>query len=418
MLQTRKAASNAVSAAASMAPITSRESAGISQEILPPQDCLRANAVAVTAIAQEIEASNVGIRAGSSSLKPLSSDLYGAGDSSMLCVGDVGGDLGVWALSNGLYDHDSITFSPCAGLDQKASWGAGQSLAVSPRCGAGTDAESAGIVGAASGAGSPSLDSLKNNRHTRTVPVYYQRPVGRGKFCGRWSVTGTDPKTGRKVYRRLNCGSWSCSYCGTRKARTARAAIRTKAEELGLKYFLTLTLDPKKLANKKFQVPYLRLCFNKFREYLKREFGVAPSYICVLEFTQKGVPHLHILFDRYIDQRWISRTWDSLGGGRIVFIKQVTVQNVARYLSKYLTKELLLSAPKGTRRITTARSIKLFPKFDSGIAWALVHHSIYRALEDINGREFFTREQSLFKYVNFELDEEKYLNKFEIVQEC
>jgi hypothetical protein len=94
-----------------------------------------------------------------------------------------------------------------------------------------------------------------------------------------------------------------------------------------------------------------------------------------LEFTQKGVPHLHILFDRYIPQKWISSTWDQLGGGRIVFIKQVTVANVSRYLSKYLTKELLLSAPKGTRRITTARSIKLFPKFNSGITWELIRES-------------------------------------------
>jgi hypothetical protein len=72
------------------------------------------------------------------------------------------------------------------------------------------------------------------------------------------------------------------------------------------------------------------------------------------------------------------RRW---AGGRIVFIKRVTVRNVARYLSKYLTKELLLSAPKGTRRITTARAIKLFPKFQSDIAWALIKSSIYQALE-------------------------------------
>jgi hypothetical protein len=163
-----------------------------------------------------------------------------------------------------------------------------------------------------------------------------------------------------------------------RKARTARASIRRVAEDLGLRYFLTLTLDPSKLTklkDKKEAVRHLRVCFNKFREYLKRLYGVAPSYICVLEFTQKGVPHLHILFDRYIPQKWISSTWDQLGGGRIVFIKQVTVANVSRYLSKYLTKELLLSAPKGTRRITTARSIKLFPKFNSGITWELIRES-------------------------------------------
>ncbi len=106
----------------------------------------------------------------------------------------------------------------------------------------------------------------------------------------------------------------------------------------------------------------MRQIWNKFREYLRREYGRAPSFIAVLEFTKAGLPHLHVLLDRWIDQGWISRTWDRLGGGRICFIKQVKVVHVARYLSKYLSKELLL-APKGSRRLTSSRSIKLFPKW-------------------------------------------------------
>ena len=103
------------------------------------------------------------------------------------------------------------------------------------------------------GAGSSSLDSVKNNRHTDAV---FARPVGRGKYCGRMSVRGADPKTGATVYRRVNCGAWGCSYCGPRKARTAQHAIRTIAAGLGLSYFLTLTLDPKQVPNKKMQIPY------------------------------------------------------------------------------------------------------------------------------------------------------------------
>lgn len=299
------------------------------------------------------------------------------------------------------------TYPQTAGKDEELSRGFGGSAPDFSALGA------AGI--AAEGAGFPSLDSLKNNRHSAAIPAYYQRPVGRGKFCGRLSVKGLDPKTGRMVYRRINCGSWSCSYCGPRKARTARAAIRTTAEGLGLRYFLTLTLDPKLVPDKKQQVAHMRLCFNKFREYLKRRYGVAPSYISVVEFTQAGVPHLHCLFDRFIPQAWISSVWDRLGGGRIVFIKQVTVLNVARYLSKYLTKELLLSAPKGTRRITTARSIKLFPKFDSGISWELIRESIWRALEKCRMRDFSERQGDLFRFIGMHFDEEKFLNAFEMI---
>ena len=66
---------------------------------------------------------------------------------------------------------------------------------------------------------------------------------------------------------------------------------------MGLKYFLTLTLDPSKLQftdDPKCAVPHLRRVWSKFREYLRREFGVAPSFIVVLEFTKAGVPHLHV----------------------------------------------------------------------------------------------------------------------------
>lgn len=263
--------------------------------------------------------------------------------------------------------------------------------------------------------GSSLLDSLTNNRNKepKPEPSYYRRPVGRGKYCGRMSIAGTDPKTGRKVFRRVNCGSWTCSYCGPRKARTARAAIRSVAESLGLRYFLTLTLDPAKLENPKMAVPYMRAVFNKFRLYLKRKFEMPPAYICVLEFTQKGMPHLHVLFDRYIPQAWISHVWDSLGGGRICFIKQVTINNVTRYLSKYLTKDLLLSAPKGARRITTSRSIKLFPRFNSGIVWEFVRQSIWNCLAE-QRMKGFTLQADLFRFISIEMDEETFLKSFEL----
>ena len=161
---------------------------------------------------------------------------------------------------------------------------------------------------------------------------------------------------------------------------------------------------------------HLRAVFNKFREYLRRKYGVPPDFICITEFTQRGIPHLHILLDRFVEHAWISKTWDRLGGGRIVFIKQVTVRHVARYLSKYLTKELLLSAPKGTRRITTARTIKLFPKFNSEITWELLQESIWRLLTRFRVAEF-GRQLDLFRFIVMQFDEEQYLKAFELAED-
>ncbi len=74
------------------------------------------------------------------------------------------------------------------------------------------------------------------------------------------------------------------------------------------------------------------------------------------------MPHLHILVDRYIEQAWVKSAWSTLGGGEHVDIRLVDLHRVSRYLSKYLTKDLLLDAPARARRVTVSRGIVLNPK--------------------------------------------------------
>ena len=50
------------------------------------------------------------------------------------------------------------------------------------------------------------------------------------------------------------------------------------------------------------------------------------------------------------------------GGGRVVDIRSVQVHRISAYLSKYLTKDLLLSVPAKKKRISTSRDISLFDK--------------------------------------------------------
>ena len=301
-----------------------------------------------------------------------------------------------------------VAFRETAGGESSSSLPAGKDEKLS------REFEGGALI-SAEGAVPSSLDSITNNRHEGELNCY-ARPIGRGKFCGRWSIRGRDPKTNRVIIRRVNCGSWSCSYCGPRRAKLAKYRIRQTAESLGLCRFLTLTLDDSRLGNRCDTVRHIRIVFNRLREYLRRKYGVPPTYICVLEFNQRGVPHLHVLIDRYIPQKWLKNTWDRIGGGRVVFIKQVSVRHVARYLSKYLTKELLLSAPKGTRRITTARSIKLFPKFSSGIAWELLRESIWHLLMVRRVAEF-GQQLDLFRFIVTQFDEEGFLKAFDLTED-
>jgi hypothetical protein len=212
-----------------------------------------------------------------------------------------------------------------------------------------------GALISAVGAVPPSLDSIQNNRDTPTDPY-------RKKYCGRLTLFGVSAqKGGVGRFFKVTCKCWDCPNCAPRKANKYRKAIGKAAEEHKLNTMLTLTLDPSKLSGQD-SARYISEVFADFRIYMKRRLGINPKYIRVLETQKNGTAHLHILLNCYLKQSWVSETWAALGGGKIVDIRRVDMHRASHYLSKYLTKEMLLSAPKRTRRVTTSRSIKLNPK--------------------------------------------------------
>lgn len=215
-----------------------------------------------------------------------------------------------------------------------------------------------------------SLDPIQTNRNN---------PPGRGKYCGMFTIRGQSKTSVQTHFYRVNCKSWNCSYCRPRRAKRYRYAIRATAERLRLCRFLTLTLDPKKINGD--PVRYLNSAFAKLRVYLQRTYGAAPRYIRVLEFQKNGNPHFHILIDRYIDIEWIRKSWVAVGGGYMVDIQLVDIHRVGPYVSKYLTKELLMSAPARSRRVTTSRGIKLFEKTPTETVWLLIRAPISRMSE-------------------------------------
>ena len=240
----------------------------------------------------------------------------------------------------------------------------------------------------------PFLDQLEINRNT----------IGRGKHCGRFSIRGRDEKTGSTTFRRVNCKCWDCPYCGPRKAKRYKHSIRDTAETLKLRRFVSLTLDPKKIEGD--AVLYLNGVFAKLRTYLKRQYGVAPTYIRVLEFQKNGNPHFHLLIDRYVRREWLKEAWQSVGGGEQVDIRHIDVHRISRYLSKYLTKELFLSAPTRCRRVTTSRGIHLSEKPRSETKWDFLRLPIVLLYKRYSALVF-----------SFTLDDESALESFSIPQE-
>lgn len=202
-------------------------------------------------------------------------------------------------------------------------------------------------------------------------------------------------ENGVRTYRRIDCNTWGCARCGRRKAAQYKKAIQRNAQAVGLRRFVTLTLDPRKI--KEDPLKWLNRAWAEMRTYLKRKIGKRVSFIRVLEFHKSGVPHLHVLVSHYLPQGWLSMAWQAVGGGRMVDIRMVDMHRVARYLSKYLTKELLQAEGAGrARRVTTSRDIKLLEKPEKTGEWklcklgvwtvAVTAFSLLRAVEvDKNG---------------------------------
>lgn len=227
-----------------------------------------------------------------------------------------------------------------------------------------------GALISAAGAVPPSLDSIENNRDKP------KDPYRKKKACGQLTLLGISAKAGGVGrFFKVTCKCWDCPKCAPRKANKYRKAIGKSAEQHRLTTLLTLTLDSSKLSGED-STRYINEVFADFRIYMKRRLGVNPKYIRVLEYQKNGTAHLHIVLNCYLKQSWVSDAWAALGGGKIVDIRRVDMHRVSNYLSKYLTKEMLMSAPKRARRVTTSRTIKLNPKKVSDSKWRLLHKPI------------------------------------------
>ncbi len=191
------------------------------------------------------------------------------------------------------------------------------------------------------------------------------------RYCSRGTVSGPLRDDHQNYgFLRVDCKKLACPRCGPKKAKQYRRAIGKRAEEGRLTRLMTLTLDPARCGAKD-SVAYLRKCFSKFRVSLLRRLGKTISYIAVVELQKSGMAHLHVLIGVFIDQAWISQAWQSVGGGRIVDIRLVDVHRVNAYLSKYLTKDRLLSVPAKKKRVSTSRDIHLFElKEKLGWVWS------------------------------------------------
>jgi len=134
----------------------------------------------------------------------------------------------------------------------------------------------------------------------------------------------------------------------TRFDKSYKRKVREKLE--GIKFdkgsFLTLTTDPKHFLNVIEATKHLKKQWNQQRSALKRKHGNF-DYLCVLEFTKSGIPHLHVLLnDVFFTEEDLSkdgiihRNWENQG----IQIKVGKIRNnhIMEYVMKYVRKSLVV----------------------------------------------------------------------------
>lgn len=177
--------------------------------------------------------------------------------------------------------------------------------------------------------------------------------------------------------------------------------MRFRIEELavanGLTRCITLTLDPKKIPDGADSFRYIEECWRKMRISLRRHLGRNVRFLRIAEMHEgkriskykdrrgrsrgggsgqnTGKAHYHVLVDAGMPQKWLSEAWAAVGGGKVVWIESVDVNDVSAYLAKYMTKKSMMLLPKGVRRVACSRGLVIWPK-NEPMGWVVVPVSV------------------------------------------
>ena len=158
----------------------------------------------------------------------------------------------------------------------------------------------------------------------------------------------------------FRCKSWDCYCCAHwMRMNLIEEMERLVEERPELRRFLTLTLDPERApAGQEEKHRYLTERFNALRTELNDRYDDL-SYVWVREEGEGDNPHLHLIVDRFLPQNELSAISRRVGLGEVVDIRRVNARNMAKYLTKYLTKGSLADLPKGSRRYGSSSDINL-----------------------------------------------------------
>lgn len=135
----------------------------------------------------------------------------------------------------------------------------------------------------------------------------------------------------------LRCRSWSCPKCRPRRQKQ----LRFQALSGNPVTFITLTCKPDLWDSPGDAARAMAKAWRELRRRIERVYGPKKAeYMTVVEATERGWPHFHVLTTRqWVDQKWLSQQWQELTGAFVVSIERVKhASRAAHYVAKYLGK--------------------------------------------------------------------------------
>lgn len=209
-------------------------------------------------------------------------------------------------------------------------------------------------------------------------------------------IAATDFKDGRGIIR-LRCKQWSCEYCAKENQSMWRNHLLKTMTPLSDHWtMLTVTCmgqDHRDMVTLK----RLMQNFDRLMKRLQRAYKRF-EYVRVYEQHKSGEFHMHVLcgfecqstidewcYDDQGREKYVGKHYQDMLAhvmacelGEIFDCKPIvdnsgTSQSsvyAVRYISKYLTKAVGATMPKGTRRIQTSQKIGS-PKITSSLEWTM-----------------------------------------------
>jgi hypothetical protein len=155
----------------------------------------------------------------------------------------------------------------------------------------------------------------------------------------------------------IYCGHKTCERCRRRIKRQLFNGIMDVAFHNNIWRHFIVTVAGKEYRESHSITESFEDCvkaWNKLRYVIRYWYGDSFSYICFARAQKSGYCHLHILYDRFLDMRWIRRKAEKYP---IFGWMRATNQNAVMYLTNDFFKDSEWHIPSNKRHYSMSRNI-------------------------------------------------------------